>query len=281
MYKCLFVFFCLIFFIHSNAQLSIQLSPGIMNYGGDLQNKVYTLQDAQFSIGGSLIYSIDKFGIKGSLTYGNVQGDDSTNTGFTGRNLSFGSKIYEASLCLQYDFFRLDENRKFTPYIFAGIAIFHFSPYTYYKRNKVFLSPIGTEGQGLALYPDRKFYKLNQAAIPLGIGFKYRVADNIYLGFEFNSRFLFTDYLDDVSSTYPDQNALFMQRGQRAVDLSYRGNETNPGHPFPSGSTRGNPKLNDNYYTTTFSFIYVLPEGFLFGGGGKSPRNVGCPVNVR
>lgn len=281
MHRCLFVFLCLPLFINVQAQnLSIQLSPGIMNYGGDLQNKVYTLQDAHFSIGGSLIYSINKFSIKGSLTYGKVKGDDSTNTGYTSRNLSFQSKIYEASVSLQYDFLKLDENRKFTPYVFAGFGIFHFSPYTYYNGNKIYLSTLGTEGQGLSLYPDRKFYKRNQAEIPLGIGFKYRVSDNIFLGLEFNSRFLFTDYLDDVSRTYPDENALLRQRGQLAVDLSYRGDETNPGQPFPTGKSRGNPKQNDNYYTSTFSFIYVFPEG-LFGGGGKSSRNVGCPVNVR
>jgi len=280
MHRCLFVFLCLISFISSNAQLSIQLSPGVINYGGDLQNKVYTFQDAQFSIGGSLMYSINKFTIRGGATFGKVGGDDSTNTGYTSRNLSFGSKVYEASLCLQYDFLTLDENRKFTPYVFAGVGIFHFSPYTYYNGEKVYLSSLGTEGQGLSIYPDRKFYNLNQAVIPLGIGFKYKVSDNIFLGLEFNSRFLFTDYLDDVSDTYPDETVLLTERGQRAVDLSFRGDETDPSRPFPSGGTRGNPKQNDNYYTSTFSFIYVFPGG-LFGGGGKSPRNVGCPVNVR
>lgn len=281
MLRSLFVFLCIISFISSHAQFSIQLSPGIINYGGDLQNKVYTFQDAQFSIGGSLLYNINKFAIRGSLLFGNVKGDDSTNTGYMSRNLSFHSKVYEASLSLQYDILKIDENRKFTPYVFAGIGIFHFSPYTYYNGDKVYLSTLSTEGQGLSIYPDRKFYKLNQAAIPLGVGFKYKVSDHIFLGLEFSSRLLFTDYLDDVSSTYPDEATLLAERGQRSVDLSYRADEINPDKPFPSGATRGNPNQNDNYYTSTFSFIYVFPEGFLFSGGGKSPRNVGCPSNVR
>src|SRR4249919_3458022 len=99
MIRCLFVFLCLFSFINSDAQLSIQLSPGVINYGGDLQNKVYTFQDAQFSMGGSLMYSINKFTIRGGVAFGKVGGDDSTNTGYTTRNLSFGSKVSEASLC--------------------------------------------------------------------------------------------------------------------------------------------------------------------------------------
>lgn len=281
MFKGLFVFLGLISAFSTNAQFSIQLSPGVINYGGDLQNKVYSFQDAGFSMGGSLMYSINKVTIRGSVTFGKVKGDDSSNTGYTSRNLSFASKINEFALALQYDFLRLDENRKFTPYVFAGIGLFNFDPYAYYNGDKIYLNALGTEGQGLSIYPDRKVYKLTQAAISLGIGFKYKLSDNIFVGLEFSSRLLFTDYLDDVSSFYPDEATLLSERGQLSVDLSYRGDETNPGNTFPSGGTRGNPKQNDNYYTSTLSFIYVFPGGLFGGGGGKSPRNVGCPVNVR
>jgi opacity protein-like surface antigen len=275
----------MIFFIDVHAQnVSIQVSPGLMNYGGDLQNKGYTFQNANLSISGSLIYTINKFSIKGSLTYGNVGGNDSGSTKFKFRNLSFRSKIYEAGLCVQYDFLKLDDNHKFTPYLFAGYGLFHFNPYTFYDSKKYYLQGMGTEGEGLAMYPDRKIYSLTQSAIPIGIGIKYKLSDNIFLGIEFCSRLLFTDYLDDVSKTYPNETALFNARGQRAVDLSFRGNEIDPNKPFPSGATRGNPDQNDNYYTSSFSFIYMFSSGShssYYSGSHKKTKSVDCPKNVQ
>lgn len=274
----------MIFFVDVDAQnLSIQVSPGVMNYGGDLQSKAYTFQNANFSLSGSLIYSINKFSIKGSLTYGRIEGNDSGSTGFQFRNLSFQSKIYEASLCVQYDFLKLDDNNKFTPYLFAGYGLFHFNPYTFYNSNQYYLQGMGTEGQGLAMYPDRKMYSLTQSAIPLGIGIKYKLSDHIFLGLEFCSRLLFTDYLDDVSKTYPDETALFNARNQIAVDLSFRGNEIDPSKPFPSGAARGNPNQNDNYYTSSFSFIYVFSSGNhsgYYSGSHIKMKNVDCPKNM-
>jgi hypothetical protein len=143
---------------------------------------------------------------------------------------------------------------------------------------------MGTEGQGLAIYPDRKLYALTQSEIPMGIGFKYKLSDNIFLGLEFCSRLLFTDYLDDVSKTYPDETALFNARGQIAVDLSFRGNELDPNKQFPSGASRGNPQQNDNYYTSVFSFIYVFPSGShsgYYSGGHTKVKNIDCPKNMR
>ena len=281
------IFFCALAFIFSNIihaqQLSLQISPGLMNYGGDLQNKVYTFQQSNFSLGAGVIYSINKISLRARLTYGKIKGDDLHNTKFKDRNLSFASNIGEASLTLEYDLHLLDETQKFTPYIFAGVGLFHFNPYTFYDSQKVYLRPVGTEGQGLAAYPDKKLYPLTQFAIPIGIGIKYKISDRIILGLEFSSRFLFTDYIDDVSGKYPDENELFKQRGQRAVDLSFRGNEIDPSLQFPSGKIRGNPNHNDNYYTSSFSFIYVLPQGSLFSSGKKSRnyKSMDCPKNVQ
>src|SRR5205823_5535774 len=114
-YKFAFILIICSTLVHAQ-NLAIQVAPGIMNYGGDLQEKVYTFQNANFSIAGSLIYTIKKFSIKGTLTSGRIQGSDSASTKFQSRNLSFQSKVYEASLCVQYDFLKLDGNNKFTPY---------------------------------------------------------------------------------------------------------------------------------------------------------------------
>ena len=254
-----------------------------MNYGGDLESSVYTFRHANFSIGADLAYRINKFSLRTGFNVGSVHGDDFTNTNYKHRNLSFSTNIFDANLSLQYDFFSMDE-KKFTPYVFAGVGVFHFNPYTYYNGQKVNLRPLGTEGQGLALYPNRKMYALTQFEMPYGIGFKYKLSDRILIGLEFTSRFLFTDYLDDVSNRYPDETELSKQRGQLAVDLSFRGNEVDPSLPFPSGARRGNPKRDDNYYTSTFSFIYVFSQRTEYNGTGekqsKSFRHLNCPKPV-
>jgi len=176
----------------------------------------------------------------------------------------------------------LDEQHRFTPYVFAGVGGYHFNSYTTYDSLKVYLQPLGTEGQDLPAYPNKKVYALTQFAIPLGIGLKYKISERVQIGVEFCSRFLFTDYLDDVSGTYPDENELFKGRGQLAVNVSYRGDEINPSQPYPSNQNRGNPKQNDNYYTTSLSLIYVFPESVFSGSGygGKRGKAVNCPKKV-
>ncbi len=285
-YKHFFFYIAILVFHYTlTAQnLSVQISPGFMNYGGDLQSKAYTFQHADFSIGVYAGYRINQFLLRAGFTTGKIHGDDLSNTGYKYRNLSFASSITDVNLCLQYDFHLLDETRKFTPYVFAGAGIFHFNPYTIYNSQKVYLQPLGTEGEGLAVYPDRKMYSLTQPEVPYGIGFKYRMSDRVLLGLEFSSRFLFTDYVDDVSNTYPDENELFKQRGQLAVDLSFRGNEIDPSLPFPSGNKRANPDRNDNYYTSTFSFIYVFPKQSEYkmnsNKQSRKSQRIDCPKHI-
>jgi hypothetical protein len=74
-------------------------------------------------------------------------------------------------------------------------------------------------------------------------------------------RVTFTDYIDDVSGTYPDMAALKASKGQLAVDMSYRGDTRNynPSYVLPlTGAKRGNSKDNDWYTITQFSIGYRL-----------------------
>ena len=145
---------------------------------------------------------------------------------------------------------------------------------------KIFLNPLSTEGQGLAGYPDRKPYNLTQLAIPFGGGIKLAVTDQLRIGFEGGLRKLFTDYLDDVSTNYIDENDLLIGKGQLAVDISYRGDEVAGGsliYPV-KGYQRGSPKRKDIYYFAGIHLTYKLGGG---GGGLTGSKNrTGCPVNV-
>src|SRR5690606_15533698 len=90
---------------------------------------------------------------------------------------------------------------------------------------KIFLRDLGTEGQGLPQYPDKKMYNLVQIAVPFGGGIRLRLSDNVHISYEIGLRKLFTDYIDDVSTTYADEAILASRRGQRAVGIAFRGDE--------------------------------------------------------
>lgn len=123
------------------------------------------------------------------------------------RNLSFNTNVWELSLRGDFNFFRFlpgDPDFSFTPYITLGVGVFSYDPYAYLNGQKYFLRPLGTEGQGSSLYPDRKPYGSMAVSIPVGVGVKYAINYRFNVGLEVTHRFTTTDYLDDVSKTYVD-----------------------------------------------------------------------------
>src|SRR4051812_3018332 len=123
------------------------------------------------------------------------------------RNLSFNTNVWELSLRGDFNFFRFlpgDPEFNFTPYVSLGIGVFSYDPYAYLQGEKYFLRPLGTEGQGSSLYPDRKPYSSMAICFPIGVGVKYAFNERFNIGLEITHRFTTTDYLDDVSTTYVD-----------------------------------------------------------------------------
>ena len=59
-----------------------------------------------------------------------------------------------------------------------------------------------TEGQGTTSFQNRKPYSLTQLSIPFGGGVKIGVSDDFNIIIEYGLRKTFTDYIDDVSTTY-------------------------------------------------------------------------------
>lgn len=231
----------------------LNLFGGFTNYQGDLQEKPLTFEQANGGFGAGLKYDLTPhFALRSGLMYGKTSADDkrNTNAALKERNLNFESRILEGNLMLEYTLFDM-EAKRFSPYAFAGVAVYHFNPYSYDTLgSKVHLRPLSTEGQGLEAYPDRKPYKLTQMAIPFGGGLKLRVSDNVVIAYEIGLRKLSTDYLDDVSRTYVDENLLLATRGSKAVEMSYRGDEVKNGNPaYPdAGAIRGGEKQKDWYY---------------------------------
>ncbi|MFC2111110.1 DUF6089 family protein, partial [Bacteroidota bacterium] len=173
-------------------------------------------------------YAINqRWALKVSGIYGTIQADDKElgTEELKSRNLSFKSPLTEISAQMELHFLEYQagsQNHKFTPLLFAGFSAFHFNPKAEFEGEWYDLQPLGTEGQNTTEYPDRKPYKLTQIAIPFGLGFKWNVSHSVTLGFEWGLRKTFTDYLDDVSTTYADPSVLASENGPYAMVLGNR-----------------------------------------------------------
>ncbi|MBO9683228.1 MAG: outer membrane beta-barrel protein [Flavisolibacter sp.] len=265
--------------VFAQSQVQIGLFGGISNYVGDMTDKPYTNSKGAFGV--TVGYQIlSRVNLRAGFTFAKVSGADSLakKEDVRLRNLSFQSNISEFSAVAEINTFNMDY-KIWSPYIFGGLAVFHFDPYTYdQQNNKVYLKPLGTEGQGISGY--QKPYALTQLALPFGGGIKYNVSDKVRIALEVGLRKLFTDYLDDVSGNYADPNDLLTYRGQQSVDLSYREDELPFGDPFypPKGETRGSPKYKDYYYFTGLHLVYTLGgDGSSALRGGRNKR-YGCPT---
>ncbi|MEO7393628.1 MAG: DUF6089 family protein, partial [Chitinophagaceae bacterium] len=279
-----FIFFNLLAFSAIGQRIHVGVFGGLAAYTGDLVDKIYPKKVTNGAIGITINYELtDQFIIRGGFTYAVVGGADrfSDQTDAQLRNLSFETSIAEFSVVGEYYLQNLYESR-FSPYAFAGLAMYHYNPYAYNSNSqKTFLKPLSTEGQGISGYPDRQPYSLTQFAIPFGGGIKFAITENLRIGAEVGIRKLFTDYLDDVSKNYIDPNDLLAARGQEAVDMSYRGGEVTGGSLMYPDKTvqRGNPKTKDYYYFTGLHLTYKLGSGMGGGGNGRKSRT-GCPTNV-
>ncbi|HZI01031.1 MAG TPA: DUF6089 family protein [Flavisolibacter sp.] len=255
--RCLFLSLCTMWSMMVNAQdntdrsWNLSFMLGVVNYQGDLQPNSFSLTRAG---------SLSKIGVRKSfsnrisaglgLALGKISADDKYNRDYLQRrNLSFQTVLKEASLDLNVALFDLYHTR-FTPYIYGSAIVFHYNPYVLdTDGEKVFLQPLSTEGQGLQEYPYRKPYQLLQFAVGFGGGIRYLASDNLIIKVEATQRKTFTDYLDDVSKTYVDQDRLGQAKGPKSVEYAFRGDELNNGQIYPpDGEQRGTPKEMDWYY---------------------------------
>ncbi|HLG39917.1 MAG TPA: DUF6089 family protein [Chitinophagaceae bacterium] len=179
------------------------------------------------------------------------------------RNLSFNSNVWELALQGDFNFFRFmpgEPQYSFTPYVTLGAGVFSYDPYAYLQGEKIFLRPLGTEGQGSTLYPDRKPYSTIAICFPVGAGIKYAINDRVNIAFEILHRITNTDYLDDVSKTYVDP-AVFPPNPDgspsQAFLLSDRSYETGEPIGIP-GRQRGYARQKDQFVTAMIHLTFNL-----------------------
>lgn len=180
------------------------------------------------------------------------------------RNLSFNTSVWEFGLQGDFNFYRFmpgDPDFRWTPYVTLGVSAFSYDPYAYLNGQKYFLRPLGTEGQGSRLYPDRKQYSSMALAIPFGVGIKYSINERMNLGFEILYRFTNTDYLDDVSKTYVDP-VVFPPNPDGSTSAAYllsdRSYETGAPPIGIKGRQRGVSQNKDQFVTAMFYVSFNL-----------------------
>lgn len=281
--KALFTFVILVFFISQAKSQGFftETKFGLMSYGGDLQDKpvISKMLRPGFSVGFN--YELHpKFLLTANLMYGKIAGDDKYNPASIVRNLRFESTITEFSFGFDYNFLDLYKY-KFSPFIQASFAVFKFNPYVDAEDgNRLYLSEYCTEGQGF--YKGREKYKLTQYAIPFGAGVQYALSPNLRIGLLISSRKLFTDYIDDCSTTYVDSLLLSRNVSTYSPVLAYQGGQLSGANPYPQdGALRGNPANNDSYsFMGLFVKFRFVPKGNRaeYGGNGLRKVKTNCPT---
>ena len=249
--------------LNTNAQRSeFGLFGGTSFYLGDLNpTKIF----AQPKVAGGFLYRYNlspRWAIKADFLFSKVGASDALNNGGYERNLSFTSPITELSAQAELNFLKLYNSagkNRFAPYIFAGVSLFSFDPQTTINGITYELQSLGTEGQGLDDGPGKK-YSLTSFAIPFGIGIKCTIGRYFSIGAEWGMRYTFTDYLDDVSGVYYDNDMLRQLRGDLIADLADRSPELTdaetglPLNRHAAGTQRGNTTTTDLYSFAGITF---------------------------
>lgn len=241
--------------------MQIGIQVGGANYHGDLAAEIVPSETnlmAGFFVKRNLSSHV---ATSLQFSYGKISGTDANFKNYEWRNLSFHSNVFELSFLTEFNFQTYGVSvldKRFTPYLFTGFSLFSFNPKADYNGEEQVLRDLGTEGQLLDGGP--KKYKLIQPAIPLGMGIKYSLSDHWEVGFRVGFRKTFTDYLDDVSSEYPDFATLSAQNGDASAWLSHR--EIEKGNtPVAAGTMRGDPNLKDWYLFggLTIAYRFIPP----------------------
>ncbi len=262
-------------------ETSVEFGPylGAMNYIGDLTNGPLPAFNETHPTGGLTIkFNLNSdFTFKTTAIYGRISGTDVNydNDAFRKRrNLSFRSNMLEVSGQFEYNiggFHQTNTLFSACPYLFFGASYLKHNPKAYFTYNPslhdpslerfndqwIELQPLATEGQEATKFNDRKRYNLSQISIPFGVGFKQALSEQWGWAVEFGLRKTLTDYLDDISTDYVDDQIVGGQSTVLAVALKDRAAEAGQ-IKFEPGELRGNSKTKDWYMVAGVTFTYRI-----------------------
>ena len=202
------------------------------------------------------------------------------------RNLSFRSSIFEFSIQGEFDVIDFTPKNRYGKvksrrlegsaiYISAGVGVTRFNPQGNFEGTWYDLRDFGTEGQLQEGGPTQ--YSLFTVVIPFGIGYRIELNKEWTVGFEVMHRVTFTDYMDDVSTVYFDNQAIADNQGELAAlfadpSLGYYVDENGTRVPLNStdtGMQRGDPEDNDAYFFGMFTATYKIAQKRFKRGRGR------------
>lgn len=160
-------------------------------------------------------------------------------------NLSFHSLNPDLWAGVQWDFWRADnQNHVIIPYALFGAGLTYMTPKADLNGQSVSLAPLHTEGLTYTRLP---------VTVRYGLGVPIVSTERFRWHLEAAYTHVFSDYLDDVSTVYPDRTGM----SSLALALSDRRAElgTTPNQP---GDQRGNPHRRDGYFVLSARLIFVI-----------------------
>lgn len=186
------------------------------------------------------------------------------------RGLNFETDLTEMNFLVELHFFPFfvgSRKNTWTPFIFAGAAMFIYNPQPI--GGGVNLRDMGTEGQGYVGRP--KTYGNLAFAIPFGIGMKISLNERLGLAFEWGMRKTFNDYIDDISSTYyldlygynPEEGIYYAPNPENPVEIvSFPITDdvyySDPSFSHKRGEKRGNEYNKDWYAFYGLSLTFKI-----------------------
>ncbi len=215
---------------------------GVSYYIGDI-NPVKHFVGSQLKYGGLIRFNQNpRIAYRIEYTHGRLKASDEKINWRPERKLGFMTNIDDFTAVAEFNFLEYypeNSRRRFSPFIFAGVSVFLFAPKTY--DGSVNLRELRTEGNG---------YGRVGVSIPFGLGLKFAFTKNLLATVEWRMHKTFTDYLDDVSTVYPQYHAI------------YEGNDyTDPTGTYLEGQQRGNSAFKDwySFAGVTLSWKINLP----------------------
>ncbi len=249
--KTLLIIFLLFISFNLQAQTwEIGGSIGGSGYMGDL-NPNNPLKLSGIAAGGFVKRNFDRYlALRLNYTYGDIQGNDanSSNQQFRDRNLNFYTGLSEVALIGEFNFMEYlpnVSNNRYTPFIYLGIGTVRYNPQADYQGERYNLRLLTTEGEA-------RPYANSAISIPYGIGIKYNVSGKWNIIADLGYRQPNTDYLDDVSGTYPNPAKLPSELARTLSDRSAANANT------LIGTQRGDGRGRDTYLFLQFTLSYTF-----------------------
>lgn len=248
-------------------------SVGASSYLGDIGGGEGTRRDfvmdmkfnaTRWNLGGFYRYRISpKIGIKGTLNYIRLAGDDANtlNPPRKARNLNFKNDMFELAAIGELYIYKVNDvggtgryTSDFNLYLFGGAGLFYSNPKGQTANGDwIALQPLQTEGVA---------YSKFNFTIPAGVGFYYTINRKYRLGMEISWRTTFTDYIDDVSDRFVNNYDGISNKTNQAqinnVNQDLPDEEKLKLTNFIAGSKRGDPTHDDSYLTATVNFSWAI-----------------------